>query len=75
MGTAVDPPGDLPSPWDTLGDVDVFVDEVPAELTAMARDGTRPQRSGGQAAAGQSGVAQGSDDNLVRLFRGMRWRP
>ena len=29
-----------------FGDVDVFVGEVLAELTAMARDGTRPRRFG-----------------------------
>ena len=28
-----------PAQWDAFGDVDVFVDEVLAELTAMARDG------------------------------------
>ena len=29
-----------------LPDVDAFVDEVLAELEAMAKDGTRPMRSG-----------------------------
>jgi hypothetical protein len=46
MGTAVRPAKTSPGPRDAFGDVDVFVDEVLAELTAMARDGTRPQRSG-----------------------------
>jgi hypothetical protein len=46
MGTAVRPAKTSPGPWDAFADVDVFVDEVLAELTAMARDGTRPQRSG-----------------------------
>ena len=36
----------FPGPCDAFGDVDVFVGEVLAELTAMARDGTRPQRPG-----------------------------
>ena len=35
-----------PGPWDAFADVDVFVDEVLAELAAMAKDGTRPMRSG-----------------------------
>jgi hypothetical protein len=46
MGTAVRPAKTSPGSWDAFADVDVFVDEVLAELTAMARDGTRPQRSG-----------------------------
>jgi hypothetical protein len=46
MATAVRPAKTSPGPWDAFADVDGFVDEVLAELTAMARDGTRPQRSG-----------------------------
>ena len=46
MGTAVHPAKTSPGPWDAFADVDVFVDEVLAELTAMAKDSTRPQRSG-----------------------------
>src|ERR1700733_1287940 len=46
MGTAVRPAKTSPGPWDAFADVDVFVDKVLAELTAMARDGTRSQRSG-----------------------------
>jgi hypothetical protein len=46
MGTAVRPAKTSPGPWDAFADVDGFVDEVLAELTAMARDGTRSQRSG-----------------------------
>ena len=42
MGTAVRPAKASPSSWDAFADVDVFVDEVLAELTAMATDGTRP---------------------------------
>jgi hypothetical protein len=42
MGTAVRPAKTLPGPWDAFAYFDVFVDEVLAELTAMARDGTRP---------------------------------
>ena len=43
MGTAVRPAKTSPGPWDAFGDVDVFVDEVLAELTAMA--GMAPGRS------------------------------
>src|SRR3954462_1234731 len=46
MGTAVRPAKTSPGPWDALADVDAFVDEVLAELKAMAEDGSRPMRSG-----------------------------
>ena len=46
MGTAVRPAKTSPGPWDAFADVDVFVDEVLAELAAMAKDGARPMRSG-----------------------------
>src|SRR3954469_18013804 len=46
MGTAVRPAKTSPGPWDAFADVDVFVDEVLAELEAMAKDGARPMRSG-----------------------------
>src|SRR5271157_3974054 len=35
-----------PGPWDAFADIDAFVDEVLAELEAMAKDGARPMRSG-----------------------------
>src|SRR4051794_32422989 len=46
MGTAVRPAKTSPGPWDAFADVDAFVDEVLAELEAMAKDGSRPMRSG-----------------------------
>jgi hypothetical protein len=46
MGTAVRPAKTSPGPWDAFADVDVFVDEVLAELAAMTKDGARPMRSG-----------------------------
>ena len=46
MGAAVSPAKTSPGPWDAFADVDAFVDEALAELTAMAGDGTRPHRSG-----------------------------
>ena len=44
-----EPPSGLrtfPGPWGVLADVEVFVDEVLAELEAMAKKGARPVRSG-----------------------------
>jgi hypothetical protein len=46
MGTAVCPAETSPGLWDAFADIDVFVDEVLAELAAMAKDGVRPMRSG-----------------------------
>ena len=46
MGTAVRPAKTSPGPWDAFAAVDAFVDDVLAELTAMAKDGSRPMRSG-----------------------------
>jgi hypothetical protein len=46
MGTVVRSAKTSPGPWDAFGDVDVFVDEVLAELTEMARDGTRRSARG-----------------------------
>jgi hypothetical protein len=42
MGTALRPAKTSPGPWDAFADVDVFVDEVLAELAATAKDGARP---------------------------------
>ena len=49
MGTAVRPAKTSPGQWDAFADVDVFVDEVLAELEAMARERVRPIRPGPQA--------------------------
>jgi hypothetical protein len=46
MGTALRPAKTSPGPWDAFADVDVFVEEVLAELAATAKDGARPMRSG-----------------------------
>ena len=46
MGTAVCPAKTSPGPWDAFADIDAFVDEVLAELEAMAKDGARPILSG-----------------------------
>ena len=46
MGTAVRTAKTSPASWDAFSDIEAFVDEVLAELAAMAADGTRPTRSG-----------------------------
>lgn len=46
MGSAVRPASTTPASWDAFTDEDAFVDEVLAELTTMAADGSRPTRSG-----------------------------
>src|SRR3954465_5125095 len=67
MGTAVRPAKTSPGPWDAFADVDGLVDQVLAELVAMERDGTRPQRSGSKPPL--TGAAlQGRDGYLVCLF-------
>src|SRR5277367_2678341 len=66
MGTAVRPAKTPPGPWDAFADVDAFVDEVLAELAAIARDGARPMRSGPKPPL--AGAAQGHHGDLVRLF-------
>ena len=68
MGTAVRPAMTSPGPWDAFADVDVFVDEVLAELAAMARDGARPMRSGPKPPLAGAALAQGRHGDLVCLF-------
>jgi len=46
MGTATRPAKTFAGLWDAFADVDVFVDEVMAELAAVAKEGGRPIRSG-----------------------------
>ena len=46
MGTAVRSAKTSPASWDAFANLDAFVDEVLAELAAMAADGTRRTRSG-----------------------------
>jgi hypothetical protein len=68
MGTAVRPAKTSPGPWDAFGDVDVFVDEVLAELTAIAKERHPAAALRAQTGAGRSRAAQGGDGNLVCLF-------
>src|ERR1700759_5275474 len=74
MGTAVRPAKTSPGPWDAFADVDAFVDEVLVELETMAKDGSRPIRSGPKPP-----LAGGALRKAVRAiwcvgFCGMQWR-
>jgi hypothetical protein len=60
-------------PWDAFADVDLFVDDVPAELTAMARDGTRPQR-GAQPPPAGAPLRNAVMAIWCVCFCGMQWR-
>src|SRR5215218_6288841 len=74
MGTAVRPAKTSPGPWNAFADVDVFVDEVLAELTAMARDGTRPQRSGPKPPLAGAALRKAVMAIWCVGFCGMQWR-
>jgi transposase len=74
MGTAVRPAKTSPGPWDAFTDVDVFVDAVLAELTAMARDGTRPQRPGPKPPLSGASLRKAVMAIWCVCFCGMQWR-
>jgi transposase len=74
MGTAVRPAKTSPGPWDAFADVDVFVDEVLAELTAMVRDGTRPQRPGPKPPLAGAALRKAVMAIWCVGFCGMQWR-
>jgi hypothetical protein len=73
MGTAVRPAKTSRGPWDAFADVDGFVDEVLAELTAMARDGTRPQRSGPKPPLAGAALRKAVMAIWCVCFCGMQW--
>ena len=74
MGTAVSPAKTSPGPWDAFADVDVFVDEVLAELTAMAKDGVRPMRSGPKPPLAGAALRKAVMAIWCVCFCGMQWR-
>jgi len=74
MGTAVRPAKTSPGLWDAFADVDVFVDAVLAELTAMARDGTRPQRPGPKPPLSGASLRKAVMAIWCVCFCGMQWR-
>ena len=74
MGTAVRPAKTSPGPWDAFADVDVFVDEVLAELAAMAKDGTQRQRSGPKPPLAGAALRKAVMAIWCVCFCGMQWR-
>ncbi len=74
MGTAVLPAQMSAGPWDALADVDAFVDEVLAELAAMAADGTRPIRSGPKPPLAGAALRKAVMAIWCVCFCGMQWR-
>ena len=74
MGTAVLPAKTSAGPWDALVDVDAFVDEVLAELAAMAADGTRPIRSGPKPPLAGAALRKAVMAIWCVCFCGMQWR-
>src|SRR6202522_2204135 len=74
MGTAVRPAKTSPGPWNAFADVDVFVDEVLAELAAMAKDGVRPMRSGPKPPLAGAALRKAVMAIWCVCFCGMQWR-
>ena len=74
MGTAVRPAETSPGLWDAFADVDVFVDEVLAELSAMAKDGVRPMRSGPKPPLAGAALRKAVMAIWCVCFCGMQWR-
>ena len=74
MGTAVRPAKTSPGPWDALDDVDAFVDEVLAELEAMAKDVTRPILSGPKPPLVGAALRKAVMAIWCVCFCGMQWR-
>jgi transposase len=74
MGTATRPAMTIPASWDAFSDVDAFVDEVLAELAAMAADGSRPMRSGPKPALAGAELRKAIMAIWCVGFCGMQWR-
>src|SRR3954462_12997980 len=74
MGTAVRPAKTSPGPWDAFADVDAFVDEVLIELAAMAKDGSRPTRSGPKPPLAGAALRKAVMAIWCVCFCGMQWR-
>jgi hypothetical protein len=74
MGTAVRPAKTSPGPWDALADVGAFMDEVLAELEAMAKDGTRPILAGTKPPLAGAALRKAIMAIWCVCFCGMQWR-
>jgi transposase len=74
MGTAVRPAKTSRGPWDAFADIDVFVEEVLAELAAMAKDGARQMRSGPKPPLAGAALRKAVMAIWCVCFCGMQWR-
>src|SRR5215213_10538003 len=74
MGTAVRPAKTSPGAWDAFADVDAFVDEVLIELAGMAKDGSRPTRSGPRPPLAGAALRKAVMAIWCVCFCGMQWR-
>ena len=74
MGTAVRPAKTSPGSWDAFADVDIFVDAVLAELTAMASNGARPQRPEPKPLLSRARLRKAVMAIWCVCFCGMQWR-
>ena len=74
MGTATRPAKTSAGSWDAFADVDVFVDAVLAELAAMAKDGSRPMRSGPKPPLTGAALRKAVMAIWCVCFCGMQWR-
>src|SRR3954465_4515004 len=74
MGTAVRTAKTSPTSWDAFRDIEAFVDEVLAELAAMAADGTRPTRTGPKPPLAGAALRKATMAIWCVAFCGMQWR-
>jgi len=74
MGTAVRPANTSPGPWDAFADIDAFVDEVPAELEAMAKDAARPILAGPKPPLAGATLRKAVMAIRCDCFCGIQWR-
>ena len=74
MGTAVRTAKTSPASWDAFSDIEAFVDEVLAELAAMAADGTRPTRTGPKPPLAGAALRKATMAIWCVAFCGLQWR-
>jgi transposase len=74
MGTAVRTAKTSPASWDAFSDIEAFVDEVLAELAAMAADGARPTRTGPKPPLAGAALRKATMAIWCVAFCGLQWR-